>query len=283
MRRTIVPVFGDLHGGHKLALMSPTVTLYDETPKGEAVPYTPNLTASQRYLWELWTKDILLIRELAAGDEILPILNGEPCWGDKHPAGLVSTRKADQTEIAVANLSVWLDLPEVKHFRIATGTEAHNFGEGSAEFEIAKRLQAEYKDKDVKALNHGLLTINGVTIDYAHHGPTSGSRMWLRGNEARYYLRDIMLREITRRNEPPRVVCRAHFHDPVHETLRVAGHTSDLMITPSFLMLTDFARKVVKSPSYLTNGIAALEIVDGKLIEIHEFYETVDLRTEETL
>jgi len=78
-----------------------------------------------------------------------------------------------------------------------------------------------FKNKDIKMCQHGLLDIDGVTIDYAHHGPFPGSRSWLKGNIARYYLRDLMMREIMNGNSPPKLVVRAHYHTPVEEYLKI--------------------------------------------------------------
>ena len=49
-RRLVVVLLSDTHAGQKLALLNPETVLSDE--HGE--PYTPGLTTTQQYLWELY-------------------------------------------------------------------------------------------------------------------------------------------------------------------------------------------------------------------------------------
>lgn len=283
MRRIILSVISDTHAGHRYSLMHPGVQLYQETPTGELKPWTPAMTASQEHLWGVYIAGIDLVREIAGGDEVILVHNGDATQGIKYPQELVSTRMADQPIIAMANFRPWLNLPTLKAVRIAFGTGAHTFGEGSSEIGIAYMLQLAHPRLDVKAMHHGALTIDGCTVDFAHHGPYHGSREWLKGNVARFYLRDLVMREIQNGRIPPRIVLRAHYHVPVRETLYQAGYVSDLFITPSFQMLTDHAHQAARSPDKVAHGILALEIVDGRLHHVYEIFETVDLRHEEVL
>ena len=283
MRRVVLAVISDTHAGHKYSLMPPGVELFQEASDGDLTPWKPSPTASQRYLWQVYTAGVDLVRELAGEDDVILIHNGDACQGIKYPQELVSTRLADQTIIALENFKPWFELPTLKAIRIALGTGAHTFGEGSAEIELAYMLKLGHPNFDVKAMHHGAPVVNGCRVDFAHHGPYPGSREWLKGNVARYYLRDIAMREILRGSPPPRLVIRAHYHTPVRETLYQNGHTLDLFITPSFQTLTDHAHQAARSPDKISHGVLALEIIDGELAGVHEFYETVDLRHKEEL
>ncbi len=282
-RRVIIALFGDTHGGHRLALMNPAVTLFQEDEKGNLEPYEPKLTKSQRYLWECYEQDIEAVKKLAGGDEIIPIHNGDLTQGNKHKSELVSDRMANQMIIATENMKPWMELPNVKTMLISVGTEAHNFGLGSSEILVREQLQAIYRDKHVKLMYHGSETINGVRVDFAHHGPQPGSRNWLKGNVARFYLRDLMWEEIKLGNPPPELVCRAHYHQFVYEILFEGDYTSRLILTPSYMMLDDHASKVTQSRPYIQHGLVAFEIVDGRLSEPYKFMRRIDVRRKESL
>jgi hypothetical protein len=133
--------------------------------------------------------------------------------------------------------------------------------------------------------DHGLFDFHGVGADISHHGPPPGSRKWLEGNEARYYLRSAMLDEITAGKVPPRIYYRAHYHQSVEETLIVRGngsrYKSSLIITPSLAFIDSHARQTVRSPSRITHGMSVAEIVDGELLRNIPLERTIDIRSKE--
>ena len=276
---------GDTHGGHKLALMNPAVELVDEDEDGNFIPYSPSLTATQKYLWKCHQADLDAIKKLAAGREITLLHLGDVCHGVKYPSQLVSTRKADQIRIAVANFEPWYQLPNLRKMRLIHGTGAHGFGEGTVEILVTDQLKAKYPSKDTKTTRHGLFRIAGILIDAAHHGPSAGIRQWTSGNVARYYLRSIMTTEIVAGREPPRIVLRAHYHSFCWETVRMGGATyhSDIFILPAYCGLSEHGQQATRSKYIISNGLVAFEIIGGELADIHRFCRSVDLRTEEKL
>jgi hypothetical protein len=168
--------------------------------------------------------------------------------------------------------------------RLSTGTEAHNFGMGAAEMMVVQLLSPRYPEKSIKIVNHGLEDVNGVTVDFAHHGPQSGSRTWLTGNVARYYLQSAMLDELRRGNIPPMLYSRAHYHRWLTEEVRFGIYTSRIILTPSYCMLDDHARKSTQSISVITNGLIVVEIIDGKMIgDPIPLTKELDIRSRETL
>jgi len=171
---------------------------------------------------------------------------------------------------------------------VVVGTAVHGW-EGSAEALIGKGLADLYPDVDTRTLYHAQLVLKGQggeVVDCAHHGPFPGSRKWLTGNRARYYLRSAMLDEIVDGVTPPRVYARAHYHQWQRETVRVrsqgADVESDLVITPCYTGATDYTRKATRSIRKLDHGLVALEF-EGGLRAIYPFYEELDIRTREEL
>ena len=283
MRRTILVSMGDQHAGHKFGLMNPLTVLFDEDEQGNRMPYTPTPTAMQEYLWGIYLSDILIVIKIAGDDEILLLNGGDEVHGNKYPQQLVSTRMSDQIIMAVANMEPWYALQNVTHVRLVTGTGAHSFLEGSSTMLLCEFLKGKYPEIDTTVLNHGLLEYNGLKIDYSHHGPFPGSRDWLRGNVARFYLRDAMYQDIVHSNKPPDLVLRHHYHSPVHEMLEMNGYSSELYVLPSMCGLSEHALQSSQSSYALWNGILAIEIVDGEIVKRHKLYDLLDLRTKEVI
>jgi len=283
MERKIVALLGDTHAGSKLALMPPDITLHDEGPDGQIVELIPEQTASQRYLWELYQGHVRRVMEIAGRDEVVVVHNGDVCQGNRYPVELVSTRVADQIIIGCANLSQWLVHSNVKTMRLTASTGSHAFGEATADILVAEMMQQRYQGASIQAMYHGLMEIGGVTFDVAHHGPYPGSREWLRGNVARLYLVDLMLREIANGNTPPRVVVRSHYHSFVRVEAEVGRYRSVLYVLPSYTLIGDYAHKAARSPDRVTNGLLALEVGEGEILREHRLMETIDIRTREQL
>lgn len=238
-------------------------------------------------MWHIYLEHIEGVKKFAGGDEILLFFIGDATHGKRHIQHLVSNRMADQITIAVANLRPWMQLKNVTTCRLAKGTGSHVFDEGSSEILVASQLQAEFPVKNIATLYHGLADVDSVKIDFAHHGPYPGSREWLRGNVARYYLRDLMMREIMAGETPPHLVVRAHYHTLVTETLTIRAdgkaYKSELLILPSYCGLDQYATRVTRSVHKITNGLMAYEVVDGDLLRECELVELLDIRTKEVL
>ena len=287
MKRVILAVASDKHGGHKLGLLNPETVLEDEDPKGNLVQWTPELEPFQTYLWDLHKKHVEDVKHLAGKDPIVLIDNGDLTAGNKYPHEQVSTRIADQFDIAAWNLRPWLDLKNLKTLRITKGTGAHNFGEGSAEIIVQRMLKSMYAKKDIRTIYHGLAKIGGVTVDYSHHGPGTGSRNWLKGNVARYYMKSLIEDEIDMGNDPPDLILRSHVHEYIEEyyvkMFMGKRYKTELCITPSYCGIDSYARQITKSTNVLHHGMIVFEILNGKVYETIPMFETIDIRTRETL
>lgn len=264
--------------------MHPDTILYSEDEDGNLTPWRPRLTATQEHLWGLYTNGLELIKGLAGPDRTIFLHNGDETHGNKHPQSLVSTRMADQLLIADAFFTTALStLPNLARVRLVAGTGAHNFQEGSSTMIVARLLQGAFPALNIKPVYHGLMDIDGFAVDYSHHGPHPGSRVWLNGNIARFYLRDLMMNEIMAGRKPPQLVIRGHYHTPVIETVTMNGCTSTIVIMPAMCVLDDYARQATRSVFRITNGLFAFEIDGTRLVDIHQLTDTLDVRTKEQL
>lgn len=288
MRQYLVTMT-DSHAGHLLGLMPPDVTLFQVGINGNIVPRTPKQTAMQEYLWyDVYIPAVKKLDMLTKGDPIVGIHAGDPTHGIKHPEQLVTTSIADHVQIAVENMAPLLQMQNMRAFRFVMGTDVHEFGEGSASVLVAANIKNIYHGLDVGVVAHGLASVGGVTIDYAHHGPPPGARSWLHGNVARYYLRDQMLIHLTELGKvPPDIFLRGHVHEYVHEVLRQDYSDGEcwsrLVVIPSMCGLSSFARKTTRSHYILRNGLVVFVLENERIVDVIPYIEKMDLRTKEQI
>jgi len=287
MKRAIIAAFGDQHGGHTLGLLNPATKLKDWDIDGKPYWWTPQLNKSQEYLWKCYEEDIENTKKLAGKDPIIAFNLGDITQGKKYISQWVSTRSSDQIFIAEANMLPWFKVKNLVAVRLVRGTDSHGFGEGTADLTVEGLLQRRFPKRNIDTVFHGLADILGIKVDYAHHGPYTGSRNWLKGNVARYYLRSAMMDEIQINNIPPHLYIRAHFHNYVEEYLRISNaqhtHKSWLTVLPSYCLMSDYARQATRSQFSVTNGMVAYEVIDDRIVEVHPFLHTLDIRTKEVL
>lgn len=280
--RRIAVALSDFHCGLRLGLLSPATTLKD--CNGDE--WSPALTETQNYLWSIYQQHLASVVHLAQDDPVILLLLGDLTQGLKHWSGVWGTRLYDHIEGAVACLDPWFDRCNIQAVRLALGTEAHT-QEGTSEFLIAERLQAKHPGIDVGVAQHYKLSIDGISLDIAHHGPGGGIRQWTSGNVAGHYLKSLMLEERVNKDVIPDVVLRAHVHRWIRESNTL--HTkqgdlfSEILVIPGYCGINPFARKVTRSVLTQTHGLVALEIVDGMLKQIHPFTRMMDVRKEERL
>jgi len=277
----------DFHAGHKLGLCNPQTILWDEGPQGQPAARHPTLGPFQEYLWSYNLELIAAVRDFAAGDETAIFYVGDLTHGSRYIEELTAISADDQTQIGYWDLQPWLQLPALRTVRLFQGTCVHTFG-GSSEPIVTRQLRSDFPQIDIKTVAHSKLSIHGVSLDVTHHGPVPGYRQWLEGNAARYYLRDLMLKELSLGQTPPHVVIRAHRHTWIpEERLRLWRQDrtceSVLILLPAMCGLTAHARNVMQSPFILTLGCVALEILDGQVGRILPLVRMLDIRTKEVI
>ena len=285
----MIVALADPHAGHVLGLLNPETILVRQLDKaGEYEEWTPELTHTQRLLWyDRYLIHLNELKDIAGRDEVIVFHVGDPTQGTKYAQGLIAdVSRSDQRIIAEWNLKPIISLPNVKIVRLFTGTPAHVWP-GSADAKIAYALKQDFPSKDIESVHHSRSRVDREIFDTSHAGPHPGSRDWLHGNVALYYLRDRIYRDRRMGKEPARVYIRAHRHVwlPVPFIDRWQGVETkhDLTVVPSYCGMTAYARGVTQSEPELVNGMCVYEVVDGKLAEIHPLVTYTDLRLEETL
>ena len=285
--RYVMPLFSDTHGGHTLGLLNPETIIKEYDQEGNEYILELSLSRTQSFLWELYTKHIKELEYIAQNDDIFPFFLGDLSNGNKYKDQLVFSSIYGQLAVAYYNLLPMARLKNVKRMRLAWGTSSHIFGEATTPRVVEDRLRENFPKKDIKGVPHGLLDINGLVIDYAHHGPGKGKRNWLAGNEFRYYLKSMQADEIDCGHHPPDLVARAHNHvrheEIVYKFANGMKYTTHGILVPSYDLMSDFARQVTHSKSRVTNGMAVVEVINGKIHYVHWLTKTSDIRVKEKI
>ena len=284
--RKIILIMSDMHSGHKLGLLNPETLIEYEDEDGNIEKHTPDITKAQEYLWDVYTWGLEEVRKLAGKSPIYAWHNGDLTQGSasgKYPNNTVTPRDSDQITIAFFNLLPLMKMKNLKAFRVVYGTGWHVFNDGSSERVVSKMLKFAFPKIDIRSMYHSLANFGVVRIDVAHHGPSQSKRIWLEGNIARRYLRDLILKAVVAGDIVPDLVARAHIHQAIDEVVKVGKYESRIIVTPSLCFITEFARKVMRSISTIENGMVAFEVVDGVLSKPYWFTRKKDFRTREKI
>lgn len=275
----------DPHAGHIAAPLPPDIELAP-TDDGTTEPYRPAQTALQRQLHQWWTEDLEAVQRQVNKEPMIVVVGGDVTHGDraKYPdKELVSDRVSDQVHIAFELFRPLLDWPNVRAIRIAKGTGNHVFQRGDSEVMLATRLKD--RGADAEAWYHMELEWAGVTLDVAHHGAGPGIRQWTRGNQVRYYVRSLQDECSRNGHAIPDAVLRGHFHQPTIEHVPFPLQTGTRwtwgVVGPPYCSMDDYGRKVTKSKRLISVGMLLLEIVDNRVVWVHEFLHGIDLARRE--
>lgn len=283
--RVIHVFFLDTHGGRSVALIPRGTRLIDL----HGNTWYPSLGASNRKSCKIYERGIRNVLDLAAGDPIIAIHNGDFTHGDEHKdSELISTRNDDHVVIACADMGCLLAQEEVQEMILLSGTGVHELGQGTATELTAKILQGRYPDKRILHRGHARLQHGSLIFDVAHHGPSPGIRDWTSGDVLRYYTKPLMLSDLNHDSVPPDIVLRAHYHEYARGTVTIRRHgmifETLALILPSYSFIGDYVRKIVRSPGWVTLGMIAVEVINGRVHHVYDqepdFMETLDLRQE---
>ena len=282
--RRVFAWISDTHAGKKTGLLNPATVLIRTDDEGIEEQWQPEPSTTQRWLWSVYQDAISDLADFCGDDDLLVAHCGDITHGDRHGGCIPETTREDQRIIAVDNLLPLLSLKQTKKARLLTGTEVHV--PECAEARVAYRLR-EKTGLDVQTCHHARFTMGQDIVDGAHHGPSPGSRDWLEGNVAFYYLKDRVYKDRRAGKRPARAYMRGHYHRHIHVSLHERWDqehfNSELIIIPSLSGQDSFILKVGKSPPIVDAGLVALEFIDGHLEDIRPFIEENDLRMEETL
>lgn len=253
----IYAAYSDPHSGGNLGLINPETKLLKPSDGQE---YYPPLTETQTWIWKIYQKLVDAVN--FTDDDITLYLLGDPVHGIIWTKELISTPLVDQLMLAKGTLDPWLKLPRLKRIIFVIGTGVHEMGEGSASQILRALISPIRPDVDIVVTYHwlGYDADGNPHTDASHHGSHPGIYLHTGGNISRAKLRDMMQSEINygvsvgEVRRPPRIYLRGHYHERRDEIVEIAGYKSRLLLLPSMSGITEYARKVGKSPSWITCG-----------------------------
>ena len=286
----MIAVVNDLHCGSELAVCNPDTTIYKWDENNKRSLQSVDANPAQRYLWGVYTWCAAELFKFAKTAPIHLIINGDYTDGgiwNSMPMDKVTISESGQVRIAFDVINHIAKHKQVKSMRFTSSTAGHAFNSNSADYALADKFAEKYPEKDIRILEHGLAQVGGVYIDYAHHGPSAGLRQWLKGNLMYLYVKDIIAQSKDDGERIPQVVLRGHSHGRVQVCVS-AWFGDDVSETwgftvPSFQLITPFGRKVMKSERKITNGMLAIEVIDGEIGRKKWFTKSKRMPVEEKL
>lgn len=267
----------DPHSGHELGLTNPDTVLYSKNEHGDIAPYKIIMSPFQDWLWrDVYIPGVELVKKFAGSTPVTVFSLGDLTQGVKYDNGHYSLE--NQISIAERIFEPMQKSVQISEMYFVAGTGAHDPQAGST-VAVAERFQS--KGVRAKPLYHLLLDDNGYEIDVTHHGPHPGTRSHLRGNVARYWLRDVMTREMKHRGRCASIYLRAHRHVVVDEQTHDGEHIarSRLVVCPPFTGINDFARQITNGDFYLTVGMFAFMVENGRMVDELWATKKLDVRT----
>ena len=271
--RQIIAGVNDMQVGGTTALMPPRVILYD------GLEIRPSKL--QKSMLKFWNAGWEEIFEVAGDDEVIGILNGEPCDGDHHDTWqLWSRRMTDQVDAAVELLSPIVQ--KCSKFYCTRGTPAHSGRNFDADTEVAKEIGA-YKRTVFPKIK---LDLQGKSFLFTHHGPTPGSRDWTWGDTIRREIKDLNYRAMRRGAEVCDYYNWAHYHQKAKETVTVENGGKEKLVTgiivPGWQASTAYIAALNKGEEVIQIGMHYYIIEDGNvehrwIVDTRDITESVKL------
>lgn len=274
----------DHHANNTWGLLRPGTTVKALTPHGHTYDKEFPLNPEQMFLWAVREEAVKGVKKIVGDNPITYIHLGDYIQGTKHATDRVTDSPYEEQVIAQGNLSWLAQELNLERIRLVLGTEAHD----GVRHESIKSLLSALSGycPDIEMTWHGLLEVEGMSIDFSHHGPGDGKRDWLKGNEMRYYTKSLMAEDMKRGNEPPRLILRGHRHgyhwETVRERINNQWYTSDYVMVPSLCGLGAYGKKVTQSEHLISNG-AILVAIQDEMFHVHEWVVERDLRKKEVI
>ncbi|HET8771056.1 MAG TPA: hypothetical protein VFM71_08730 [Gemmatimonadaceae bacterium] len=210
-RPIVIAVTSDQHAGSTVALCPPSV------PYDDGGAYTAS--KAQSWVWECWqaywARVAQVRRELKA--TLYQVFNGDAVEGAHHgTTQIISGNLNAQAAVWTAAVAIPLAMKPDKIFGVR-GTEAHVGQSANAEERIFDGLRRDHRpvvgdpDTDTASWWHLRMELQGVLLDFAHHGRT-GQREHTRAGAASLHAHDILLSHIKAGHTPPDLCIRSHYH-----------------------------------------------------------------------
>lgn len=251
-RTTVLAIVSDLHAGSTVSLCPPTIPLDD----GGAY----DSTKAQRWLWERWLtywKRVAAVRK-EHGASLIAVVNGDLTDGGLHhgTTQLISPNPTSQAAVVDAALHAPKSLAP-DQWLFVRGTDVHVGPSACFEERVALGLKKDGQpvimDTDTGTASHwhAKLEIDGVRLDFAHHGRV-GSRPWTKPNVTANLAAEIFYNHAANGLPHPHLAFRSH----MHQFVDTGGiHPVRVIQTPAWQLATAFIHRIAPGSIADVGGI----------------------------
>jgi hypothetical protein len=246
IRDTLLVTFGDIHCGSTRGLM-PIGGIEDVD--GNMIRPNP----LQKLIYKQWEECWDKVSKARKGKRLVVVCMGDVVEGIHHETTQIVSQRVETHE-AIAMEMIDGALRKAKFNRkkgdmlyFLAGTEEHTDSGSQSDERVAKDFEDAIYDDDNKRTTWELLPldINGLAIDFMHHGATPGMRYHTKENSLRYSLRSLASEKIDLGERVPNLVYSAHYHTLVMSG-KIYGQSYEIegVINPSFQFKTGYAIKL---------------------------------------
>lgn len=272
--RQIYFVFSDTHGGSKDGLTAPGTQITKKAANDKETLEYSGFPDDVKWLWDNWLESIELLKLFAGGDPVYVKFAGDATHGTDHTDNTHTVIGAEQAKIAEAAMyPIWANVKNIIGWDLAYGTHAHDYGQSSGTRELASLINQWGMPVEVKPYTVGESTIDGWTVNMAHHGPTIGNDA-NRGTQVRTYARNMVAGpdgRIARKDKIPNCIIRGHGHRYYYEPVQIpwsdTQHTAHTIICASMCAPNAYVFQVGRTPDIWKAGPVMYEVIDGKMGE----------------
>jgi hypothetical protein len=261
MKPTVIACVSDLHCGSSVALCPPKIAQDDG---GEYIA-----SKAQQWLWQGWGQYWKRVAEVRKAERasLIVCINGDLTDGGMHhgTTQLVSPNPTSQAAIVDATLHIPKKMSP-DQWAIIRGTEGHVGQSACHEERIATGLRKDGEPVILDAATdtashwHLKMEIDGVRLDFAHHGRV-GSRPWTKPNVVANLAAEIFYDHAQRGEPHPHLAVRSH----QHRFVDTAGiHPTRVVQTPAWQLHTAFIHRIAPG-SVADIGGVILVIKNGTL------------------
>lgn len=264
----LILVVNDTHCGGRTALMPPKFI------NRAGGTYLSN--KFQRWLWQHWEKSWKAAANLKHKDgQLWVVLNGDVFEGLHHRmTELVSNDENEHFKLGIATYEPVLDIVKPDYTFITEGTMVHCGVAHLLEETFAQHIEAEKSGKNSWLWPWLPMDVNGLIMDFAHHG-RGGYRPWTKKAAAIRYAAELVSDYgealiIDRNVKVPRLAFRAHVH---YDADSYDNHAIRVIYAPSWQGSTIYGNRL--SPGRpLPIGCVAVKVFKDGSYEVVKFYKT---------
>lgn len=276
--RNVYFTFSETHDGSHEGLTAPGTKHTGNDGKNVQTITHESLSDDQKWLWyDVWLPAIDLLKYFAGSDPVHVKDSGDPVHGTKHLDNTYSAIDDEQANIALqARYPLHQEIPNIVSWEMAYGTAAHDYGQSSGTRALADKLAPWGVNPRHYALDD--VNVNGFITHMAHHGPGVGRSLTNRGNPAKSFVTERMIKRLINGYPVANMFIYGHVHRFVSEPISLQWgdriYNSHVIINAPMCGPNMYADQAAKSPEDWQAGPCMWETIDGRIGEFVPMVKT---------